>query len=199
MKPVPIPDGLSIEGGVKREISGKAAGAEDIEAIVTDQGDSVVISALIECDDIDMRSLHFDRRFWLHFHGAPILPFSLDTAFVSPVADPNDAVTKDLQTLGKLLAAAWSQHSSGNRDATRLVISRIQDFACDMLDIREGLSVVETDVHGGVVLGLKNGRVVHDATVNGRTVGTVEVDIDDDPSHRAAPELPGDDAGEPST
>lgn len=112
MNPVKIPDGLSIQGGEKHTIKG-GKGVHDIEAIVTQTKKAITVSTLIECDEVDMLSLHRDQRFWLHFHGAPILPFSLDTAFVSGAADPDDELTKQLQGIGKLLAAAWTVHANG--------------------------------------------------------------------------------------
>lgn len=141
LKPVRIPDGLAIEGATKVPIKGDHVGAENIEeafistsTLDTPEGpkETHVVSVLIQCDEIDMRSLHFDQRFWLHFYGAPILPFALDTAFVSGSADETDALTKQLQELGQLLALAWTIHANGSPEKGKAldeVLTKITELA----------------------------------------------------------------------
>ena len=123
MKPTTIPKGMGIEGAEKRKISGKEAGAADVEALVgrtsftvgEEEIPTLRYSMLVECDEIDVRSLHLDPRFWLHLYGTQIQPFGFDTAFVSPVAPTGDPVAEELRAAGKLLASAWYHLARGQR------------------------------------------------------------------------------------
>lgn len=118
MKPTAIPDGMGIKGAEKHVIKGDPDNnVEDVEALVGTDAGLPYFAMLIECDELDLRHLHLDSRYWHFQYGAPLHPFRMEPAFVSPVAAGGDPIAEELRAAGKLLGAAWFAHANRNQEA----------------------------------------------------------------------------------